>query len=72
MARKDDPEYKKRATANWNKENIRIVACNVRKEKKEAFQKACAEAGTTPNAVLLAAVDSFLDQHPVKKDSPEN
>lgn len=61
-------ESKRRANAKWNRENIRIVACSLRKEKKQAFQDACRRAGTTPNAVLLAAVDKFLEEH---KDSAE-
>lgn len=61
-------EPKRRANAKWNRENIRIVACSLRKEKKELFQAACKRAETTPNAVLLAAVDKFLEEH---KDSAE-
>lgn len=53
----------KRARDKWNAENIKQIACNVRKEKKEAFQAACKKAGTTPNAVLLEAVNQFLAEH---------
>lgn len=53
-------EKKKASNAKWDKANMTILACRVRKEYAEEFRTACAEAGTTPNAVLKAAADKFL------------
>lgn len=53
-------EKKKASNAKWDKENMTILACRVRKEYAEEFKAACTQAGTTPNAVLKAAADKFI------------
>lgn len=65
-------EAQRRARDKWNRKHLTVLSCNVTTEKKELFKKACKLAGTTQNAVLLAAVNKFLEEHPVEKDSPEN
>ena len=65
-------EAQKRARDKWNREHLTVLTCNVTTEKKEQFKRACQLAGTTQNAVLLAAVNKFLEEHPIKEDSPEN
>ena len=57
-------EAQKRARDKWNRENLTVLTCNVTKQKKEAFKAACKRVGTTQNAVLLAAVNKFLEENP--------
>ena len=43
----------KRANNNkWDKENMKIVACKIRKDDAEAFKKYAEDNNTTPNALL--------------------
>ena len=56
-------DKKKASNAKWDKENMTSLACRVKKDYAEKFKSACAEAGTTPNAVLKKAVEEFLQTH---------
>lgn len=60
-------EKKKASNAKWDKENMTSLACRVKRDYAEKFKATCAEAGTTPNAVLKAAVDEFLNRYDKKK-----
>ena len=43
----------KRASNNkWDKENMKIVACKIKKDDAEAFKQYADEKNTTPNALL--------------------
>lgn len=57
-------EARKRANAKWDKENMVVLACKVKRETAEKFKAACAAQGTTSNAVLQQAVKTYLDEHP--------
>lgn len=57
-------EARKRANVKWDKENMTILGCRVRKDFAEQFKAACTEAGTTSNAVLKQAAEDFLKDHP--------
>ena len=57
-------EARKRANAKWDKENMVVLACKVKRETAEQFKAACAAQGTTSNAVLQQAVKAFLDEPP--------
>ena len=57
-------EARKRANAKWDKENMVVLACKVKRETAEKFKAACATQGTTSNAVLQQAVKAYLDEHP--------
>lgn len=57
-------EARKRANAKWDKENMVVLACKVKRETAEQFKAACAAQGTTSNAVLQQAVKAFLDECP--------
>lgn len=48
----------------WDKENMTILGCRVKKEYAAKFRAACAAQGTTPNAVLKQAADDFMREHP--------
>lgn len=45
-------EAKKRSNNKWDKENMSVVACKLKKKEAEAFRAKCAAEGKTPNAVL--------------------
>lgn len=53
-------EAKKRSNAKWDKENMTMLGCKVRKTKADEFKAACKLSGTTPNAVFRRAMDDFL------------
>lgn len=55
-------EARKRANAKWDKENMIVLACKVKRETAEQFKAACAAQGTTSNAVLQQAVKAYLEQ----------
>lgn len=43
----------KRVSNNkWDKENMKIVACKIKKDDAEAFKQYADEKNTTPNALL--------------------
>ena len=54
-------EARKKANAKWDKENMTIIGCKVRKDYAARFREACAAARTTPNAVLKQAADAFME-----------
>lgn len=58
-------EKKKKSNAKWDKENMTVLACKVRKEVADKFRAACAAEGITSNAVLQQAVREYIDAHPV-------
>ena len=62
-------EAKKRSNAKWDAANMIKVGCKLRRDKADAFKTACADAGTTANAVLQSAVDAFLRDHGIDPDS---
>ena len=63
-------EARKRANAKWDKENMTILGCRVKKDYAARFRATCVAAGTTPNAVLKQAADDFLKEHPADEESP--
>lgn len=65
-------EARKRANSKWDKENMTLLGCRVKKSFADEFKAACAAAGTTPNAVLKQAAQDFLEEHstPAGSDAP--
>lgn len=61
-------EARKRANAKWDKENMTILGCKVKKEYAAKFRAVCAAQGTTPNAVLKQAADDFMLEHPAPEE----
>lgn len=61
-------DSRKRANAKWDKENMTVLACKMRKEVADKFKKACAAEDTTSNAVLQQAVRDYIDAHPVPEE----
>ena len=56
-------EAQKRANRKWTNANITNLSCKVRKDKAEAFKAACYADGTSPNAVLVAAMNDYMAAH---------
>lgn len=46
------PRAKRAANNKWDAENMKHVACKIRKEDAEAFKNYATEHNTTPNALL--------------------
>lgn len=55
-------EAKKRANQKWDKYNMTVLGCKVKKEEADAFRAACAARGTTVNAVFRRAMEDFMGQ----------
>ncbi|MDO4945441.1 MAG: hypothetical protein Q4E74_09620 [Ruminococcus sp.] len=49
-------EAQKRSRNKWDKENMKIVACKIRKDYAERFKQYAADNGTTPNALIKSYV----------------
>lgn len=62
-------EKKKASNAKWDKENMTTLACRVKKDYAAKFRAVCAAQGTTPNAVLKQAADSFMKEHLMPEES---
>lgn len=54
-------DAQKKASAKWDKENMVVLACKIKRETAEQFKAACAAHGTTSNAVLQQAVKTYLE-----------
>jgi hypothetical protein len=61
---------KKKASRAWDKDNMVVMACKIRKADRDKYHQAAARAGTTVNAVLKSALDDLLDKHGDKTDTP--
>ena len=56
-------DAKRKANNKYIAANMTVLGCKVRKDKADNFKAICKSAGTTPNAVFTAAMDSFLVEH---------
>lgn len=56
-------ESQKKASLKWDKENMSVLACKVRKEQAAAFKEYCAENGKTSNTVLKEYVLDCIEQN---------
>lgn len=45
-------ESQKKASLKWDKENMAVLGCKVKKPQAEKFKLYCANLGKTSNAVL--------------------
>ena len=64
-------EARKRANKKWDADNMRNLSIKLRKEYAEEVKRACQEAGTTPAAVMRAAIDRFMHGEPVQEPVQE-
>ena len=56
-------EAQKAASKRWDQVNMTRLSCKVTKEKAERFKAICASRGTNTNAVLLACVNSYIQEN---------
>ena len=56
-------DAKKKANAKWDKENMAVVACKVKKEQAEQFKIYCSGIGKTSNAALRDYVLSCIGEN---------
>lgn len=58
------PKTKAKAAADnrWDAANMKLLQTKVRREKAEAFAALCKQRGTTPSAVLRAAVEAYMEE----------
>lgn len=54
-------EAKRKANNKYIAANMTVLGCKIRKDRAEEFKAACKVAGTTPNAVFTAAINSFME-----------
>jgi hypothetical protein len=57
-------DAKRRSNNKYIAKHMTVLGCKVRKEDAEKFKKACADAGTSPNAVFRKAIDDFMKEAP--------
>lgn len=53
---------KRAANNKWDKENMKIVACKLRKDYAEKFMKYAADKGTTANALLKEYILTTIEE----------
>ncbi|MDE5992316.1 MAG: hypothetical protein K2G87_04625 [Oscillospiraceae bacterium] len=56
-------EKKKASNRKWDKENMKTVACFIRKEDAELFKKICNENGTTPAQHLKRHITEVIEKY---------
>lgn len=55
---------KRESNNRWDRDNMTILACKVRRDVAEQAKTAARLAGTSVNAVLRQAVDELIAGHP--------
>lgn len=55
-------EAQKKASLKWDKENMAVLGCKVRKAQAEAFKNYCTSQGKTSNTVLKDYVLDCIKQ----------
>ena len=56
-------ESKRKANNKWDAANMTVLGCKVRRDKAEHFKAACKKNGTSPNAIFMAAMEKFMEEH---------
>lgn len=58
------PTEKQKGYRNkWDSANMTVLGCKVRKDKAEYFRRLCKQNETSPNAVFLSAMNTFIEEH---------
>ena len=52
-------DSQRKANRKWDSANYTAIACKPKREVTEQFRENCRATGTTPNAVLVSAVEFF-------------
>lgn len=56
-------EAQKKSRNKWDKENMKIVACKIKKEQAELFAQYAADHKTTVNALLREYILSTIEDY---------
>lgn len=56
-------ESQKKSRNKWDKENMKIVACKIKKEQAELFAQYAADHKTTVNALLREYILSKIEDY---------
>lgn len=56
-------EAQKKSRNKWDKENMKIVACKIKKEQAELFAQYAADHKTTVNALLREYILSKIEDY---------
>ena len=64
-------EAQRRARNKYEKGRFTILGAKVTIEMADQVKRACAAAGTTPNAIIISCLRDFLEQHPAPEIEPE-
>lgn len=51
-----------KASNKWDAENMKVLGVKIRRDYADAFRSKCFASGTTPGAVLRAAIDEYMKQ----------
>lgn len=57
-------EAQRRARNKYEKGRFTILGAKVTIEMADQVKRACATAGTTPNAIIINCLRDFLEEHP--------
>ena len=61
-------EKKKQSNRKWDKDNMKKIACRLRKEDAELFANYCYDNGTTPAQYLKQHIMQVIDKYYEKTD----
>nr|DAT51554.1 MAG TPA: ParG [Caudoviricetes sp.] len=53
-------DAQRRANNKWDRENMSNINCKMRREIAEEFKAAAKANGTTPNALIRAWIDEYI------------
>ena len=56
-------EAQKTATQKWQKKNMVVLSCKVRRDRADRVRAAAAANGDTINGILRQALDQYLEEH---------
>lgn len=64
-------EKQKKSRNKWDAANMTVLGCKVRRDKAEQFKVACKKNGTSPNAIFMAAMEKFMEEHGEVRENSE-
>lgn len=56
-------ESRKKANAKWDKDNMTVLGCKVRKDYADRVRAAAASQGDTVNAIIKRSLDAYLEEN---------
>ena len=64
-------EKQKKSRNKWDAANMTVLGCKVRRDKAEQFKAVCKKNDTSPNAIFMAAMEKFMEEHGEAGEDPE-